>query len=471
MEEKVLKSVFGFEKFRPGQKEIIDSVRDNRQTLGILPTSRGKSLCYQLPSYLLPGATLVVSPLISLMEDQMLQLRKLGEKRLVAINSQLNHHDKQWVLQKIDTYKFIFISPESLSQPAVLAALKSIHLSLFVVDEAHCVSQWGLDFRPEYERLSFVIEQLKPAHVLALTATADEQTTADILAKLFLSKSDVAVFRHSVDRENIGYQVVRTNGKLAYLIDFIRQHPGPGIIYFSSREQCEKLSFMLNENTESPVGYYHGGMSAEDRQLIQQQFLNDDLALLCATSAFGMGIDKPNVRFVIHYHLPSSLEAYVQESGRGGRDGQPTLSLILYQAGDEFIYNFHKKELEEGLAFVDSLTTFQQSPAYPELYNKWVIDLNDQIYTKDYLKAALEGKLVLKNQGLQLISDYINLKTCRRSFILEHFNETEKNPSNWCCDNCGMYDKLIPMSEFLYKKSLNPVISWKEKLKNLFNLV
>lgn len=470
MLEELLQDIFGFESFRPGQEEVITNVLDSTYTLGVLPTSRGKSLCYQLPSYIFPGATLVVSPLISLMEDQVVQLRKLGEKRVVAINSQLGPRDKSWVLKHISTYKFIFISPETLNQESVLKALKGIDISLFVVDEAHCISQWGIDFRPEYERLSAVITELSADHVLALTATADERTTADIIEKLYPTNDPVKVYRDSVDRENIAYQVVETTDKMDFLTTFIGQGNGPGIIYFSSREQCESVALDLNAKNDCRVGFYHGGMSSEDRHLIQQQFLSGELSLLCATSAFGMGIDKPDIRFVIHYHLPSSIEAYVQEAGRGGRDGEQTLSIILYQVGDEFIYQFHKKELEEGIAFVESLETFVPAADNLELHNKWISDLQEEVYNQSYLLASLEEKLKLKNEAISQMVAYIQTKDCRREFILKQFNERKKNTPEWCCDNCGMYDKLLTMSDFLYKETIEPVISWKEKLKILFNL-
>lgn len=466
----ILKSKFGFDTFRPGQEEIIASVLDFSPVLGVLPTATGKSLCYQLPAYLMSGAAIIVSPLISLMDDQILQLRKLGEKNMVAINSNLSLRDRQWVLNNISQYKFIFISPEAISQKNVLKVLKRIKIGLFVVDEAHCISQWGIDFRPEYESLTTVYQQLQPKSLLALTATADEQTTLDIIDKLFNGDDKLKVIRESSDRPNIAYFVEETEDKMDFLINFLRENQGSGIIYFSSRQMCEQVALALNQVCAQKISYYHGGMSQTDRHLIQQQYLNGQLDILCATSAFGMGINKPNIRFVIHYHLPNSLEAYIQEAGRAGRDGQQSVSLILYQPFDERIHRFQMADLESAVVFLEKTNDLKVSQQHPEIYNKWIEDLEHGKYTKEYLIRSLLIKQKTKKRSLFSMVDYINTHICRREFILMHFNETKKEKLEYCCDKCSIYDKIIVMSDLKVNSESIILTSWDEKLKNLFNL-
>lgn len=471
--DELLKQRFGYERFKKGQRETIESILNDKLTLSILPTGTGKSLCYQLPSYLLEGATIIISPLVSLMEDQVQQLRRQGEKRVIAINSQLSFQEKKWALENLLQFKFIFFSPETVLQPHVRNQLKKLSIALFVVDEAHCISQWGIDFRPEYEQLQEVIMELSINRILALTATATDKVTADIMVKLFFEQ-EPTVIRQSVNRPNIAYEVKMCSDKLAYLFSFLETKTGPGIIYFASRKQAEEVAQRLNQQTAQRVAFYHGEMSNQERSIIQQQFLANQLDLLCATSAFGMGVNKPNVRFVIHYHLPASLEAYVQEAGRAGRDGAQSLSVILYAPGDEFIYYHLQQEV------LDISKQFQQFKHHSQesieafkgqlgdLQEKWLDGYLNQRYTLDELEQALLSKQQEKREQLQQVLNYLPLTSCRREYLLAYFSEELEETNLVCCDNCGNYGKILSKSGFDSEKNLNLSKNWQEKLKTLF---
>ncbi|MBP1040616.1 ATP-dependent DNA helicase RecQ [Vagococcus sp. BWB3-3] len=471
--EALLKERFGFSQFKAGQRETVEAVLANDETLSILPTGTGKSLCYQLPSYLFKGTTIIVSPLISLMEDQVQQLKQQGEKRSIAINGQLDYQGKEWALSNLAQYKFVFFSPEMLMQDKVRQRLQELDISLFVVDEAHCISQWGIDFRPEYERLQDVIEELRITKVLALTATATEKVAEDIRKKLFVHQQPL-VIRESVNRPNITYEVVKTGDKLTYIESLLKETDVPGIIYFASRKRAEEVTRLLNQRTSKRVAFYHGDMSNQERSLIQQQFLGDQLDVLCATSAFGMGVNKANVGFIVHYHLPASVEAYLQESGRAGRDGKRSLAVLLYQKGDEQIYYHMQAELAK---ISQQLSTFQQqTPEFiqahkgqlAELQEKWFEGYLRQDYTLEELVTALLVKQQEKRQQLTQMLMYIELTTCRRAYLLAYFSEKMKEINQVCCDNCGNYGKILPESHLTSERNLSLPKNWQENLKKLF---
>ena len=332
----VLKEKFGFDEFRPGQKEVIESLMSGRHTLAMLPTGSGKSLCYQLPAYLLNKTVLIVSPLLSLMQDQADQLKMSGEKSVLTLNSFLTLNQKRKALDRLHSYRFIFLSPEMLSLESVIKSLKSIEIGLFVIDEAHCISQWGYDFRPDYLNLGEVRRELNNPLTLALTATATTEVRRDIVSKLEIGQAEEIV--SSVDRENIAIIVERLisyDEKLSRVLELVRKFTGSGIIYFSSKKVAESVTGFLQENGIDSVNYYHGGMEQEQRMLIQQQFISGQLKIICATSAFGMGVNKSDVRYVIHFHMPSTMEAYLQEIGRAGRDRKQSVAVLLYSEGDE----------------------------------------------------------------------------------------------------------------------------------------
>lgn len=366
--ERALKRYFGYTSFRKGQKEVITSLLERRDVFAMLPTASGKSLCFQLPALLTEGVTIVVSPLLSLMEDQVQQLRSEGLKRVVAINSFLSTEERQDVFAKLDTYKLIYVSPEMLQSEFVLRKLASLRISFFVVDEAHCISQWGYDFRPDYLRLGEVRKQLGNPPCLAITATAPPLVQDDICQKLNMDRP--LKWIDSIDRPMLSYFVVtcQTNAeKMEKLTALLLTLDGPGLIYFSSRLEAERCAEALKEKGIHRIAYYHGGLVTEERLLIQQQFMYGELDVICCTSAFGMGINKKNIRYIIHYHYPPSLEAYVQEVGRAGRDQKESVAIILYCEDDRNVARtlaegktLSVDEWKDVLRFVSQCNTWEQ---------------------------------------------------------------------------------------------------------------
>ncbi|WP_395538069.1 RecQ family ATP-dependent DNA helicase [Lactiplantibacillus pentosus] len=332
----LLKTKYGFDEFRPGQLAVIQDLLAGQDVLAVLPTGTGKSLIYQLVGTVVPGIVVVVSPLISLMQDQVARLNYQGEKQVAALTSQLDFSARQQLLANLNQVKFLFISPEMLQQTVVQDALAKLTIALLVIDEAHCISTWGPDFRPDYRRLGPIRQQLGTPRTLMLTATATPQVRQDILTQL--NATDAQQVLYSVNRPNIYLAVEAVNDevdKRATLQHLVTSSRGPAIVYFTSKRQTDLIAEWLRTTTKLRVAAYHAGLAAEDRFKIQQQFMADQLDVICATSAFGMGINKADIRLVIHYHLPTTLADYVQEIGRAGRDGQQALAVMLYAPGDE----------------------------------------------------------------------------------------------------------------------------------------
>ncbi|HGF7553449.1 MULTISPECIES: RecQ family ATP-dependent DNA helicase [Enterococcus] len=456
-----LKKYFGFDSFRPGQEEIIQALLDGEDTLAILPTGTGKSLCYQLTGYLTDGMVLIVSPLLSLMEDQVTQLQKRGEKRVAAFNSLLSRAERGYVLRHLSQYKFLFLSPEMLTNPSLLEQLKKQDIALYVVDEAHCVSQWGVDFRPEYQQLGKIREHLGNPVTLALTATATDLVAKDIRQVLFDRQPKEV--RQSVNRQNISLFVRKTQQKEQELEQFMESAHGAAIIYCATKKEVERLYHLFRERFS--VGHYHGGLDTAQRRQLQQQFVKNQLQFLIATNAFGMGIDKSDIRYVIHYDLPDSLENYVQEIGRAGRDQEESAAILLYQSGDERIhYFFNQLSREQRQSFELYLEYAAEQAPFDELQKKWM-ELIQQSEKPENWVERLKRQEKEKEFRLQQMLRYIHEEDCRRKFILAYFGEElSKKPQN-CCDIDGAKVELLPKKKAFSKTE---PLHWESILLNLF---
>jgi ATP-dependent DNA helicase RecQ len=489
---KVLKEKFGYHEFRFGQEAIIKDVMDNHDILAMLPTGTGKSLCYQLPAYLKVGLVVVVSPLLSLMEDQVEQLKKMGEKRVVAYNSFLTEIDKKRVLEKIHNYKLLYISPEALQSSIVISALQTIRVSMFVIDEAHCISQWGHEFRTDYLKLAAIRNKIGRPPCLALTATATAQIRNDIIGKLELSNTRLHV--HSIDRPNISINVKKVNqpiDKLNEILHCVRDWEGPGIIYTSSRSATETITEFLRINGISNVAYYHGGMEHEERLLIQRQFLENQLSVICCTNSFGMGVNKSNVRYIIHYHLPSDIGSYLQEIGRAGRDHQESIALLLYCQGDEKIqlslvdkdlpsYEevelFIQKILEQRLTKNKEFGQLGQALGLRETALRFLVyqlhnKTTESVHKEELINEIwdfIENRKKLKWTKVHKMVHFVQSKNCRREIILWEYNEQLNKSTFNCCDRCG-----VDETSYQRKKGNNQIdtkeYNWREELKLIFS--
>ncbi|MGA1583629.1 MAG: RecQ family ATP-dependent DNA helicase, partial [Saprospiraceae bacterium] len=361
-----LSSVFGYDSFRPLQESIIKRVYEKKDALVLMPTGGGKSICYQIPALTMEGLGLVVSPLISLMKDQVEALRASGV-RAAFLNSSIDEPEQRFVEDEVfnGNIDLLYVSPEKLVSQSFLPLLKRARVNLFAIDEAHCISAWGHDFRPEYTQLRFLKEQFPDVPVLALTATADKVTRRDIIAQL--NMQDPEVFIASFDRPNLNLEVRPGQDRFAQIKRFIQERKGQsGIVYCLSRNSTEQIASKLNA-AGIPAGYYHARMDARERDRVQEAFIRDELPVVCATVAFGMGIDKSNVRWVIHYNLPKNLESFYQEIGRAGRDGAKADTLLFYSYSDVAILRQILSENESDVLEVklDKLERMQQYAEAP----------------------------------------------------------------------------------------------------------
>ena len=419
--EDALKDLFGYPSFRPGQKAIIDSILSGRDAFAVMPTGAGKSLCYQIPALLLPGITLVISPLISLMQDQVKGLNEAGISA-AFINSSLS--DSAFFetvgAARMGLYKIIYVAPERLTTEGFIGLARDIELSMITVDEAHCISQWGQDFRPSYTKIVEFVDLLEKRPIIsAFTATATEAVRDDIVSTLGLENPYTMVT--GFDRENLFFQVDKPDSKEQYILDYIAEHPGEsGIIYCATRKNVDSVYELLKEKGLS-VAKYHAGMGAADRKQMQDDFVFDYVSIVVATNAFGMGIDKSNVRFVIHYNMPQSMENYYQEAGRAGRDGLDSKCILLFSPQDIVINRLllEHKEMSD-LDFAE----------------RQIIRRRDE-------------------KRLQAMEGYCYTTECLRNYILKYFGE---NPDKPCedCGNCLRDFETIDMAEEA-KKIINCV--------------
>jgi ATP-dependent DNA helicase RecQ len=418
-----LKKYFGFDKFKGDQEKIIQNLMDGKDTFVLMPTGGGKSLCYQLPSLLMDGVAIVISPLIALMKNQVDFISQLSEHEGTAhyLNSSLNKSAIDQVKADIQAgiTKLLYVAPESLTKEENVDFLKSVKISFYAVDEAHCISEWGHDFRPEYRRIRPIVNEIGEAPIIALTATATDKVRSDI--KKNLGILDAKEFKSSFNRPNLYYEVrSKTKDVDKDIIRFIKQHPGKsGIIYCLSRKKVEELAAILRAN-DIKAAAYHAGLDSPTRTQTQDDFLMENIDVIVATIAFGMGIDKPDVRFVIHYDIPKSLEGYYQETGRAGRDGGEGICLAFYSSKD-----------------------------------------------LDKLEKFMEGKPVAEQDiGRQLLVEtaaYAETSVCRRKMLLHYFGETYDRENCGNCDNC-----LHPKTKIEAMNQLVTVLQVIQRIKENF---
>ncbi|ELI0637460.1 ATP-dependent DNA helicase RecQ [Vibrio harveyi] len=389
--QRVLEDVFGYQEFRDGQQLVIDAAVEGRDSLVILPTGGGKSLCYQIPALVRSGITLVISPLISLMKDQVDQLKANGVAA-ECINSTMPREELLSVYNRMHTghLKLVYVSPERVLMRDFIERLENLPLSMIAVDEAHCISQWGHDFRPEYAALGQLKQQFSHVPFMALTATADDATRRDILERLQLNNPEV--YLGSFDRPNIRYNLVEKHKPVSQIVRYLETQKGNcGIIYCGSRKKVEMVTEKLCNNHIRAAGY-HAGMDADERAYVQEAFQRDDIQIVVATVAFGMGINKPNVRFVVHFDIPRNIESYYQETGRAGRDGLPAEAMMLYDPADI----------------------------------SWLRRMLDE---KD------DGpQKQVETHKLNAMSAFAEALTCRRQVLLNYFGEYREKP----CGNCDI---------------------------------
>jgi ATP-dependent DNA helicase RecQ len=468
--EALLHRHFGYEAFRPGQRQIIESILNGTDTLAILPTGGGKSVCYQFPSYVKgEGLTLILCPLLDLIEDQVMQIKRRGERSVAKLTSVETREEKEKNLSVLEHLRYLYLSPEQLALPQIRARLKQVDIALFVVVEAHCISQWGHEFRPEYARLGQIRRELCFPQCLALTATATQAVERDI--RIELQMREAHVIRRSVNRPQIQYIVDRVDReeKDAVLARWMTRIVRPCVIYTTTRKGAERIAGIIEGAT-----YYHAGLTMEDRPLVQQQFLHDEMDCLACTSAFRMGVDKGNVRTVIHHTMPATLEAYMQELGRAGREGKEATAILLYAPQDEQLQTFLIETQYAPVLRIDQLQQgVRRGESYAKIETRLHLNPEDPAYR--LLKSQLEDgwskerimqwqveRKQLKRREVSRMMDYIHRNDCRRMMLLHHFDEPAIVQPR-CCDICGTVEWQDPVKSKVFQ-----TVNWKKRLEQVF---
>ena len=469
--ERTAREKLGFEKLRPGQQEAIQSVLDGRDTLVVQPTGSGKSAIYQIAGLLIDGSTVIVSPLIALQKDQADSIRDQDAAEAAVINSSQRAADLRERMERVREggVEYIFLAPEQLRKEDTIESLKKANVSLFVVDEAHCVSAWGHDFRPDYLRLGAVIDSLGHPRVLALTATASQRVRDEIVSRLHMREP--AVLARGFDRPNIYLRVDRFESeseKRESLAHRVRWAEGSGIVYTGTRRAAEEIMAALDTDGV-PSLFYHGGMKPKERQEVQDRFMAGEARVMVATNAFGMGIDKPDIRFVYHYHAPESLDSYYQEIGRAGRDGKKAEAALFYRSADigsqsykagqgridpdllgQVIETLGKEDEpltprdvaeEAGISPRKAVSVLQalEDAGAAETLPDGQVRLLPDADTDEAARIAMEERELrrqAKRERLSQMRDYAETSVCRRQTLLRYFGDTFTGPCGFC-DCCN----------------------------------
>nr|WP_206766213.1 RecQ family ATP-dependent DNA helicase [Weissella confusa] len=471
----VLKEKFGFDSFKLGQAEVLEALTAGKNALAMLPTGGGKSLIYQMMGNMRDGLVIIVTPLLSLMQDQVARLNYAGEPKVVALNSTLPQDARRTILRSLDQYKFLFVSPEMLGQTVVQSALRKVKINLLVVDEAHTIVSWGPDFRPDYLALPQVHKKLGQPQLLLLTATATPKMMTDITVPFGLPESDWFIYRQSVDRPNIYLHtetLANEGQKRERLADLVRQLQGPGIVYFSSRKLATSMADWLAENTGRRVAAYHAGLDTMSRYRIQQQFMLGQIDVIAATSAFGMGIDKDNVRYVIHYHLSNDLANYLQEIGRAGRDGEQSAAILLYVPGDE---NLQLNMIDGTIPNREVVMGYYDKRFGADEIGRDKANLLD-FYAKqgmnpDEVATMFETRRQQRQQDLYNLVNYAKSDAGLRRQLLDHFGDDAQ--SNDDAESVGVVDwhpEELALVATEAPTELAGVTDWRTQVAKLFNL-
>jgi ATP-dependent DNA helicase RecQ len=468
---KTAREHFGYEELRPGQQEAIQALLAKQDTLTVMPTGSGKSAIYQIAGLMMPGSILVISPLIALQKDQMDSINEGSkEAEALVINSAQRVSALRETFEKIEQGegKFIFLAPEQLRKHETIEKLESAEISLFVIDEAHCISEWGHDFRPDYLQLGPAIERLGHPTVLAMTATASPQVREEIVERLGMR--DPQIFVHGFDRPNIYLRVDHFESeekKLEAVVHRVRWADKPGIVYVGTRKAAEKIMQLLKEEGVDSV-FYHGGLKASERSEIQDKFMSGEAEVIVATNAFGMGIDKADIRFVFHYDIPDSLDSYYQEIGRSGRDGEKAEAVLFYRQEDLGSASFRGAEgkLEEAqIEHVAEVIADQEGPVEPEEITEQIhlserkltsaiqrledvgavqvlptgeVELAEGVDIEQAAEEASEEqerRREMRKQRIEQMREYADTSHCRREHVLRYFGDQFTGPC-YNCDNC-----------------------------------